>query len=119
MEYDEFLREAHRIYEEYVESQDDADFIADDGQMDVFIEAYRKMEGIVKVCGGEIEPFKIEPRKENGGITAYLSVFYLSGHELEKFRSVIDSVSAVSIDSLTDGTICVSLTIPGVFKRRH
>lgn len=118
MEYQEYLEHAWKIYEQEMEALDDADFEVDQAQMQKFIESYGFFVKVAKTHGGVVEPFKIEPKRVNGGVTAYFTVFHLFGKELQEFCDIVRNMSALSIDSMKDGDICVSFTVPGVFKRK-
>lgn len=118
MDYQEYLSHVWAIYEETLKSRDDADYEVDQAQMKKLVESYGFFTRIAENCGGTVEPFKIEPKMVNGGVTAYFTVFHLFGKELQEFCNIVGNMSALSIDSMADGDICISFNVPGVFKRK-
>lgn len=112
------IKEIWALYEQEMASRKIEDYEVNREQMDKLIAAYRFFDSVVSECGGSVDPFRIVPTEVNGGITAFFTVFYIAGDQIEQFCNVIRSATALSIDSLEDGTVCVSFTIPGVFKHK-
>ena len=48
-------------------------------------------------------------------VTATLPLIDLCGSALRKFGSILQYASALSIDALTDGSVCISLNVPDVY----
>ena len=114
----DYEREIWELYEREMQSRDNADYVVNRSQMQKLIDAYGFFVGAAEGSGGDVEPFRMVPKEVNGGITAYFRVFYLNGDGVRRFCEVIQNASAISIDSLTDGTVCISLTIPRVFQHK-
>lgn len=106
------------LWEKEIQSRSNSDYEPDKQQMDKLIAAYRLMNELAANGGGRVEPLRLVPKEVHCGITAYFTVFYATHENLLKICEVARSFSALSIDSLTDGTVCISFTIPNVFKRK-
>ena len=118
MSYTDYAKQIWEMYEKEMSSRKNADYEVTPEQMQKLIDAYGFFMEVAASGNGKVEPFKIVPKEVNGGITAYFSVFYLSGDDIQRFCKVVSSFSALSIDSLKDGTVCLSFTVPRVFKRK-
>ena len=114
----EYEKKLWELYEKEMQSRDNADYTVNREQMQKLIDAYGFFNKIAQECGGTIEPFRIVPKEVNGGITAYFRVFHIFGDNVARFCEVVRNVSALSIDSLDNGTVCLSMTIPRVFKHK-
>jgi len=114
----DFLREAWDIYENVLAERNNDDYVVNFEQMKKLKESYDFFAGLVEECGGEIEPLKLVPKEINGGVTVYMTLLYLSGENLKKFNDIVGNMSAVSIDAMDNGDVCISFTIPAVFKHK-
>lgn len=114
----DFEKRIWELYEREMQSRDNADYVVNKPQMQKLIDAYGFFEKLAIECGGEIEPFRIVAKEVNGGVTAYFRVFHIYGENIQRFSDIIRNVSALSIDSLTDGTVCLSMTVPRVFQHK-
>lgn len=112
------FEEIWRLFEEEMAKRDNADYTVDRAQMQKLVDTYGVFEKLARECGGSIEPFRIVPKEVNGGVTAYFQVFSVFGENVARFCDAVRGASALSIDSLTDGRVCISMTIPGVFKHK-
>lgn len=115
---DEYIKQMWELYEQEMASRNSDDYEVNPEQMRKYAVAYGFFADLVKKNGGRIDPIRIAPVEENGGVTAYFPVFYLTGEEVARFAEVMKSVSALSIDSLADGTVCISFNIPKIFKHK-
>ena len=99
-------------------SRSNSDYEVNPEQMQKLIDAYGYFMEIAAIYNGTVEPLKLEPKRINGGITAYFTVFHLAGENIKRFCEVVQGFSALSIDSLEDGTVCLSFTVPKVFREK-
>lgn len=116
---DDFLRQVWELYEEELSHRKSEDYEINRPQMDKLIETYSAFAYFASKCNGKIDPFRIAPTEENGDVTAYFTLLYLNGEDIAKFCDAVRNVSALSVDSLIDGTVCFSFVIPKVFKRKQ
>ena len=65
------------------------------------------------------KPLELRPREEVAYISAVFRVFDLSGMEIIRFCQVILYASALGIDSLSYGRVCIELTFLDVFVRKE
>lgn len=114
-DYAEYIWE---LYKREMNSRNNDDYEADPTQMQKLIDAYGFFMEIAGTCNGKVELSKLVPREINGGITAYFTVFYLNGESVRQFCKILQGFSALSIDSLEDGTVCLSFTVPRVFRHK-
>lgn len=105
------------LYKQEMESRRNSDYEIDKTQMQKLTRAYEFFAEIAERDGGVVDPLKLEPKAVSGGITAYFTVFYLSGDDMARFSEIVGDMSAISLDSTIDGDVCVSFNIPGVFKK--
>ena len=115
---DELLKMAWKAYEEEMASRDTRDYEVNMVQFQKLIDAYSFFIKVASDCGGEVEPFRIEPTAVHGGLTAYFELLFLHGDEVEKLSQILSGVSAISIDTMVDGRVCISFTIPDVYKKK-
>ena len=107
-----------QLYEEEKASRNNEDYEPNYDQMQKFVDTYAFFVDYAKKYGGRVDKVDIVPKKEVCGVTAYFTLFSPFDDELERFKKVIQDISAISIDSLTNGDICISVNIPGCFKKK-
>lgn len=100
-----------------IDSRDNADYELNAVQFRKLADAYSFFKGVAEDNGGRVERLKLVPREENGGVTAYFTIFYISDDDIMKFASIAKSMSALSIDATLDNEVCISFTIPHVFYK--
>ena len=115
---DDFLKQANKLYEAAIADLNDKDFVIDETQQFAFLEALCFFVKTASSCGGEIEIEPITPKQGNGGITATYRVFDVTGEDIPRMCEALKHTSAITIDGLTDGRICISVTIPQVYRRK-
>ncbi|MBQ7541584.1 MAG: hypothetical protein IJT44_04765 [Clostridia bacterium] len=107
-----------KLYLDYIDSQSVEDYEVNPPQMDRFLETLSFFRDAVQRLGGEIEPFRIDPRAQHAGFTAVFSVFDLYGLHILDFGRILPYLSAFSVDG-DDGRVFVSLTVPNVYMRKN
>lgn len=118
MEIEDF-RPLYELYKKEVAQRKESDYAVNDVQMKKLLSAYQFFSEICEKRGGEIEELEIKPTEVNGGITAYFTVFYIDKVEdFSRLSKIVNDMGAISIDSLVDGRVCISFTIPGVFYKK-
>jgi len=117
LNYGDVSTKVWELYEAEMASRNDADYEVNEEQMQKLIDAYAFFVEIAERDGGKVEPFKIKPKEVSGGITAYFTVFYVSGDDMMRFCKVVGNMSSISLDSTSDGDVCISFTIPKVFQK--
>lgn len=118
MDYENFLMEAFEEYQAEMDSRDNADYMVNRPQLQKLAGAYQFFVEYANDNGGKVDPVEFIPKNEHCGVTAYYTLFAPFGEELEKFKQVIQDASAISIDSLVNGDICISINIPNVFMQK-
>ena len=112
---EEYVRRLGVLYERIMSLRNDDDYVINQPQMDKLIEVLDFFLDSAKKNNGEVEPVALVPREEHGGVTATFIVFDVYGEDIKKFCKVIGYVSALGIDSMLDGRVCISVTVPNVF----
>lgn len=103
-----------RLYEELLNSRNVDDFKINEIQFAKFAKVVEFFTTTAHKCNGKVEPVKLDPRAEHGGVTAEFIVFDIYGDGIPQFCEVMSYTSAISIDATYDG-ICISVTVPNVF----
>lgn len=107
----QYLKDFGKLYEQVIALRDDDDFLINEPQMKKFYEVCE----FFNKAAGEVEPIELVPREEHGGVTATFVVFDMYGKILEEFKKVVQHLSAMTIDAVNDGKVCISVTVPRVF----
>lgn len=108
------MKEFYKLYKDAMASRNDGEYDVNEVQLKKLENAYAFF-----MEHGENVELKVIPREINGGITAYVTVFYLNGDDLTTLSGIIGNMGALSIDATTDGQVCISFTIPGVFYKKN
>ena len=114
----DFLYPYYKLYLEELNSRSDHDYEINQIQMNKLLDAYAFFELVCKKSNGSLESLELIPHIVNGGITAYFTVFYLDKDDLIEFSQIVQNMGALSIDSLIDGTVCISFTVPNVYYKK-
>ena len=114
----EFLRAAWEIYQEEMDSRSDDDYEPNEIQMKKLLDAYAFFQRICEKSNGSVEKLELIPHEEYCGITAYFTLFYLYGDDLAEFSQIVGNMSAICIDAMLDGTVCISFNIPKVYYKK-
>ena len=117
MSYGDVSKKVWELYEAEMASRNNSDYQVDEEQMRKLIDAYAFFVEIAERDGGKVDPFRLVPKEVNGGVTCYFTVFYLYGKDVQRFCEIVRNMSAISIDSTSDEKVCISFTIPRVFKK--
>lgn len=112
---EEYVRRLGALYNKVLSLRNDEDYVVNTPQMDKLCEAISFFADAAEVLNGDLEPVTLTPREQYGDVTATFIVFDLSGEDCQRFAKVVASASALDIDSLEDGRISISITIPQVF----
>ena len=114
---EDMLPAAWAEYQREIESRCPNDYEVYLPNMTKLMSTYTFLSQLVAAHGGEIEDLKFDRRETNGGVTAYFTVLYLVGEDLVQFCDLIRGAHALSIDSLVDGSVCISMTFKDVFRK--
>ncbi len=113
----EIIRLFAQMYEAEMNRRRNEDYEINPEQMDKFLELlYFFRKKVDPEFDEGIEPFNIEAKEEHGGFSARFCVFDLHGEEIGEFARLIGCCTAVSIDVVNNSQICISVTVPEIFK---
>lgn len=111
---EEYVKRLGQLYEKVLSLRDDDNYVINQPQMDKLIEVLNFFLDAAQKCNGKVEPVKLTPRAEHGGVTATFIVFDIYGDDIKQYCKVMSYASAITIDGTEDG-ICISVTVPEVF----
>ena len=112
---EEYVRRIGLLYDHILSLRKNSNFVVNQPQMDKLVHLLDFFIKMTKVMDGEVDPVDLQPAEEHGGVTARFWYFSIAGKDVETFASVIRHCSALSIDCLDTGEVCISCTIPNVF----
>lgn len=113
---DDLINSFYKMYHEEMNLRNNDDYEVNKAQASRLINAYNFFNKIIQRDGGHIETLKYNPKEESCGVTFYTTLLYLYGDDILELAAIVSDMSALSIDSTIDGEVCVSFTIPEVFK---
>lgn len=102
-------------YEKFLDKRKSCDYQIDQTGMYVQLQTMYFLEK----QGGVIEPVQLISWLEHGGATAYFDHFAVRRVDLIRAMAVIDRITALSIDCMTDNRICISMNIRNVFRKEN
>lgn len=111
---EEYVKRLGQLYEKVLSLRDDDNYVINQPQIDKLVEVLNFFLDAAQKCNGKVEPVKLTPRAEHGGVTATFLVFDIYGEDIQKYCKVMSYTSAITIDATEDG-ICMSVTVPEVF----
>ena len=114
-----YARAFGRAYSLLMSLQKDEDFEVDEKQARRFGEIVEFFSKTANKLGGTVVPVRLVPHTQRGDLEAFFEVFSLNGQDkVEEFCRVIKHASAFGIEPTADGKVCISLTVPNVFRRK-
>lgn len=117
---DDLIRSFGLLYQKMLNERRNEDYEVNPEQMDKFLEIYHFFGSKVdEEYDDGIEPIYIEPKEEHGGLNVGFCVFDVHGDEIGKLAKLISYCSAISIDVVDESQICISMTIPNIYKRKE
>lgn len=111
----EYVRRLGIIYQEVLKLRKDSDYRVNQPQMDKFVKVLDFFMDEASAQGGTVEPVKLVPKEGCGDLTAMFLVFNLYGDKVLRFCDVMRNCSAIGIDTLADGRLCIACTVPDVY----
>lgn len=115
---EEYVRRLGILYDKVLSLRKDADYIVNQPQMDKLIAVLEFFIDSAKDLDGKVEPVNLKPREEHGGVTATFLVFDLYAEKVLRFCDVMRACSAITIDTTSDGEVCISCTVSEVFVHK-
>lgn len=111
----EVFERVGKVYQQYLNSVSEADFKINKHQLNEFLKVLSFFVDAAEQMDGNIQVAEIRPKDTVGWVSATFMVFNITGDDMARFCNVVRSCSAITIDSMVDGRICISCTIPEVF----
>lgn len=110
----EYVKRLGILYNKVLSLREDEGFVINQPQMDKLVKVMTFFMDETQAQEGFLEPVKLAPREEHGGVTATFLVFDIIDDTVQRFCDVMRNCSAITIDC-TDEGVCISCTIPNVF----
>ena len=112
---EEYIRRIGQLYNHILSLRKDADYVVNQPQMDKLVELLDYFIAKANALDGEVQKVNLKPAEIHGGVTAHFLVFDTHGDDVQKFCKVLSYCSAIGIDALESGDVCIDCTIPNVF----
>ena len=112
---EEYVRRLGMMYDKILSLRKDSDYVVNQPQMDKLVELLDYFLTKSKALDGEVQKVNLKPAEIHGGVTAHFLVFDTHGEDVQKFCKVLSYCSAIGIDALESGDVCIDCTIPNVF----
>lgn len=111
---EKYVEKLAAMYSQIMDLRKDDDYVVNQPQMDHLMKIVEFFIDAANEQGGKVQPLKLIPREERGGVTASFVVFDIFGEQVLRFCDVMRNASAISIDGGED-CIYISCTVPNVF----
>lgn len=112
----EVLELVYEAYKDELSKRNPDDYEVNQEQMDKFTSAYSFFFRLAKEDRVSVEPIRFSPTETSGGIIVYTHYLDFCGLELVEFCKVLLNATAIDFMPMTDGRVCISMTIPEIFK---
>lgn len=114
----EFVAQLGRLCLNEMESRDNNDYVVNKEQAEKFIDVLNFFMELASDCDGRITHLSFEPREEHASLTAEFTVFDVWSKHLQRYREILEHVSALTVDANLSGKVEVSLTVPNVYVHK-
>jgi len=112
-----YVKDFARLYEDVKKRCNPEDFIINEVQVNKVYEVCAFLKKMAdEDLDGNITEILLSPTDVGGGVTATFCVFSVYKETLSEFLKVMNYISAMTINATTDGKVCISVTVPGVFE---
>ena len=112
----EFVKQLGKDYDSVMKDAKKHGYEVNEVQFNKLNEIVKTLQACIKEFGGEIEDLELNPYALLGGVTANFVVLHLHGETVKRFADAIKEASAVTFDATATGEVCISVTVPDVFK---
>lgn len=119
MEDRKFVERLGELYNSVMDMRTDDDYVVNQPQMEKFVDVVEFFMEMANKNDGELQPLKLSPKRENAGVTATFILFDVYGDDIAKFSDCIRKVSAFSINPTINEKVCISVTVPEVFRPKN
>lgn len=116
---EEFCKMYAREYLAAIEREDDDDYEINRPQWIKMIQVLDYFHKLAKQSNGTVEPCQVQPKYQHGGVTATFTVMDLQEKDIPEFCKAIMKTNAITIDATNDSKVCISLSIPYVFRKKN
>ena len=116
---EEFCRLFARAYLDKMDTEKDEDYEINRPQWAKMIEVLDYFQRFAEKSNGKVEPCEVVPRFLHGGVTASFVVMDIKEEDIPAFCEAISKSNAITIDATSDCEVCISLSIPDVFRKKQ
>lgn len=114
---EQFVKKFGNEYLSLLEKAKELNYEVDEVQFAKLHSLVKFFRDYIAENGGSAEPVNLDPREIHSGLTVSFAVFNITGDEIQKFCDVVRNTTALSIDATTDERICISMTVPDIFRK--
>ncbi len=114
---EQFVKKFGEEYSSLLEEASKFNYEVNEEQFAKLLDLVKFFKEYIKENGGSAEPVNLDPREIHSGLTVSFVVFNITGDEIQKFCDVVKNTTALSIDATNDEKVCISMTIPDVFRK--
>lgn len=117
MNNEQFVKKFGKQYLTLLEKAETMHYTVNEVQFEKLINLCNFFQDYIKENGGKAEPINLNPAEIHSGLTVEFVLFNIIGNEIQEFCEAIKGTTALSIDTTTDGKVCISMTVPDIFVR--
>lgn len=114
----EFVAKYGKIYQKYLAKEKNEDYEINFSQLEKFADIMNFFKDILPLNGGKIEEVHLVPKEVRGDLIAKFLVLDLYFDQIQRFCDVMRGASTLSIDSTTDGNVCISISVNNVYRKK-
>lgn len=101
-----------------IEDENDGNYVVNRPQWLKMVEVLDYFQRLAKKSNGVVEPCEVAPKFLHGGVTASFTVVDIQEDDIPEFCKALLKTNAITIDATIDGKVCISVSIPYVFKKK-
>lgn len=117
MSNEQFVKEFGEQYLALLEKAEKMHYTVNEVQYRKLVNLCKFFKNYIEENGGKAEPIDLNPAEIHSGLTVEFVVFNIIGNEIQEFCEVVKDTTALSLDTTTDGKVCISMTVPDVFVK--
>ena len=115
---EEFMRQLGQNMEREYSLLDNEAYVVNLPQMEKYLDVLSFFEKMAVKLNGEVDPLELIPEEISADLIAYFPVFNVYLENLQSFLEVMQYCNIFCLDSLDDGRVCISVSVPDVFVRK-
>lgn len=115
---EEWVRRLGTLYEQLMSEEKDDDYVINPPQAEKFKNLVEFLAKEVELQHGSMDKIELVPKEKRGDVLVYFTDFTIRGSKVRQACELLSECSVFGVDSLIDGKVCISCTIPNVFVHK-